>query len=329
MVAIVILNWNGHEDTIACLESLYKMDYEDFFIIIGDNGSKDDSLGIIEKWCIDNYRKISKHQIGDIQQSTVKQGEIILYDLKENHGFARGNNLMIKYIRNLTPQYYFLLNNDTEVKSDFLTLLVNYADNHPQYSLLTPQIRLFFKQSHVWNCGGEINFGIRKYHYVNRPYAEIKEKDIIKCTFVTGCAMLINDTVLNIDNELFTENFFFGEEDFELSLRLRKEGKSMICYLPSIIYHKVGRSTRKAGSLRRSYVYYLNRFTDIRHYYSKYKFALWEFFYIPYVFLSIIREGTGIGDSLRFINRLHHECRRLDGVSKEYFEEIWSPNFKI
>lgn len=329
MVAIIILNWNGHDDTIACLESLYKMSYKDFFIILGDNGSKDNSLGIFAKWCNDNNRRFSQCQLGDIPPTDVKQGDIILYDLKENHGFARGNNLMIKFISLLAPHYFFLLNNDTEVTLDFMQKLVDFADKHSQYSMLTPQIRYFFNQTHVWNCGGNIKLGMRKYHYGNRPYTEITEKEIINCSFVTGCALLFKKEVLNDVNELFTEKYFFGEEDFELSLRLKKEGKKMACYIPSVIYHKVGSSTRKTGSLKRSYVHYLNRFINVRHYYSNLGFVCWELCYLPYVFMVVIRKGNSIRDVMKFVNRLHKECRLYDGVNKQYFEQIMSPNFEI
>lgn len=38
MTAIIILNWNGANDTIECLESLYAVQ-DDFFIVLADNGS--------------------------------------------------------------------------------------------------------------------------------------------------------------------------------------------------------------------------------------------------------------------------------------------------
>lgn len=329
MVAIVILNWNGWKDTIECLNSLYKIDFEDFFIIVGDNGSNNDSKVRIIEWCKENNRLIKQNSLKDPLPTVVEKGQVILYDMLENHGFAKGNNLMLKFISLLDVHYYFLLNNDTEVESDFMNQLLFYSKKYPQYCLLTPQIRLFFKQDYIWNCGGQIKFGIRRYNYVNRPVAEIKEKEIIDCNFVTGCAMLFNRSLLNENNELFTERFFFGEEDFELALRLKKEGKTMACVVPSIIYHKVGRSTRKADSLKRSYVYYLNRFINVRHYSSGISFSIWEVCYIPYVLLTLLREKTSLSNCLRFAKRLHRECRQLDGVSKSYFEEIWSPNYIV
>lgn len=329
MVGFVILNWNGHEDTIDCLKSLYQNDYKDFFIIIGDNGSKDDSISHIQQWCEENYHPLKQYQLNDQKPQTIERGQVILYDMKDNHGFARGNNLMLKFISLINPDYYFLLNNDTEVMPDFMTKLLYYANKYPQYCLLTPQIRLFYEQDKLWNCGGQIMFGLRKYNYGRQPVSEIKEKEIIECTFVTGCAVLFTRSLLNENNEFFSENFFFGEEDFELALRLKKEGKKMACVVSSVIYHKVGRSTRKANSLKRSYIYYLNRFINVRHYSNKASYLFWKVCYSPYVLLILLKEKTSIPDCYHFFKRLFRECKSLDGVSKKYFEEIWSPNYKI
>ena len=43
-LAVTILNWNGFEDTLECIESLEKSNFKDFKIIVIDNGSSDDSL---------------------------------------------------------------------------------------------------------------------------------------------------------------------------------------------------------------------------------------------------------------------------------------------
>ena len=47
LVHIVILNWNGRDDTLACLESVERIDYPNFKVIVADNGSSDGSLDAI------------------------------------------------------------------------------------------------------------------------------------------------------------------------------------------------------------------------------------------------------------------------------------------
>ena len=59
-VSIVILNWNGWEDTIECLESLYQITYPDYDVIVVDNGSEDESVEKIKEYAEGNIVVESK-----------------------------------------------------------------------------------------------------------------------------------------------------------------------------------------------------------------------------------------------------------------------------
>ncbi len=50
-VAVIILNWNGWEDTIECLESLYQINYPNYNVILVDNASEDNSIEKIREYC--------------------------------------------------------------------------------------------------------------------------------------------------------------------------------------------------------------------------------------------------------------------------------------
>jgi glycosyltransferase involved in cell wall biosynthesis len=56
-VAIIILNWNGWKDTIECLESVFRIDYPNYQVIVVDNGSTDDSVEKI-KVCTEGKIKV-------------------------------------------------------------------------------------------------------------------------------------------------------------------------------------------------------------------------------------------------------------------------------
>ena len=53
-VYIVILNWNGSQDTIECLESIQKLKYQNYKVILIENGSTDYSLDELSNWIIKN-----------------------------------------------------------------------------------------------------------------------------------------------------------------------------------------------------------------------------------------------------------------------------------
>jgi GT2 family glycosyltransferase len=50
MVCIVILNWNLWRDTVECLESVFRLEYDDFQVILCDNDSTDGSVEQIRAW---------------------------------------------------------------------------------------------------------------------------------------------------------------------------------------------------------------------------------------------------------------------------------------
>jgi len=101
MVAIIILNWNGLQDTIECLQSLRASTYRNVRIWVLDNGSREDpSLALA------NFP------------------EITLLRSAENLGFAGGNNYAAEIALAEQPDYILLLNNDTIVPPEMISELV-------------------------------------------------------------------------------------------------------------------------------------------------------------------------------------------------------------
>ena len=89
MICITILNWNGFQDTIECLDSLNKMNYSDYFVVVGDNGSTNKSMIEIEEFC--NKQSIKIDVVENINYTAInlQERQVILLDLKENNGFSR------------------------------------------------------------------------------------------------------------------------------------------------------------------------------------------------------------------------------------------------
>lgn len=320
MIAILILNWNGWKDTVECLKSIQQMDYKDYFVVLGDNGSTNESMCEITDFCKNENITVRPEVFNEESLSEVCPEDVILYDLKTNNGFAKGNNLMIKYSKRFNPDYYFLLNNDTEVEPDFMNVLLAFHDKHPEYDVLTPLIPFYYKKDKIWNAGGKLFWGFRKYYYAGAYREEIKGSDYLKCSFVTGCAMLFTSKCLKPDGCLFSEAFFFGEDDFELALRFHNEKIEQACVLNSIIYHKVSSSSKAYANYDKIFIHYLNRYINLRQNLSKVSFEIWRM--INNLYLRHILKGKFKNQEITaFLNELNLECFRLDGVSKEYFEK--------
>lgn len=320
MIAILVLNWNGWEDTIECIKSIHQMDYKEYFVVVGDNGSSNDSKERIVDYCVSNNINVKQDIISENSINAVWEGDIILCDLLTNNGFARGNNLLIKYSRKFCPEYYFLLNNDTEVKSDFMNVLLDFKENYPKYDVLTPLIPFFYDKDKAWNAGGKLFWGFRKYYYAGKPLDNIKENKFIDCSFVTGCAMLFSEKCLKADGNLFSEAFFFGEDDFELALRFKKEKIQQACVLDSIVYHKVSSSTSAAPSLSKIYIHYLNRYINLRQNLNTISFTSWRYLNNVYLYYILRRKGFSAQEVRDFLKRLNQDCFTLEGVNKDLFE---------
>ena len=105
---IVIVNWNGQHLLGDCLQSLEKQTYQNFKIILVDNGSTDDSVSHTRE----NFPKVK------------------IIELTENTGFAKGNNIGIsKALEDANVQNVILLNNDTKVETNFLEKLLDKVDD--------------------------------------------------------------------------------------------------------------------------------------------------------------------------------------------------------
>ena len=304
MTAIIILNWNGADDTLACLDSLAKAE-GDFRIYVVDNGSTDNSLARIQSW-MDGHVEV----------------EVRLVPLDTNYGFARGNNKGLEVARLDNPDSYLLLNNDTEVCPDFLVQLESFSRKHPECRVLTPKINFFYDKQKVWNCGGKLSFGFRKYYYAGQPHSAVSESEYIRISFITGCALFFYPELLDEQGHLLTERFFFGEEDFEFSLRMKEQGISMACVLDSLIYHKVGASGNKMNSVGKLYMHYLNRYIDVRQHMKGASFTLWKLLNFPLVMRYFYRATRSIKTTYKLYRQLRKEAITKDGVSQEDFNRL-------
>lgn len=304
MTAIIVLNWNGTDDTLACLESLTKAEGH-FCVYVVDNGSSDDSQTRIGAW-------IEGHGEMDIR----------LVPLDRNYGFARGNNMGIAVARQDNPDSYLLLNNDTEVRPDFLVRLQAFSKRSPQYRILTPKINYFYDKQKIWNCGGKLSFGFRKYHYAGQSNSAVRETDYIPISFVTGCALFFYPELLDEQGRLLTERFFFGEEDFELSLRMKEKNVAMACVLDSLIYHKVGATVGKTQGVSKYYMHYLNRFIDVRLHFGAVKYAVWKLLNLPFVVRCFYRSTQSVSVTYRLLTRLFRDAKSKDSVTQDDFNRL-------
>ena len=218
-VAIVIVNWNGISDTVECIESLMKIEYSDFNVIVVDNGSSNN----------------------DADKLKEKFSKIRVIALKRNLGFAIANNVGIRIALNAGADYVLLLNNDTIVDKKFLTELVKIAQNNSRIGILGSKQYFYDDKKRIWYAGGKLNMlfthksiGVRKLD--SGQYERTEETD-----FVIGACMLVRKSVFESIG-LLPREYFLGWEDIDFCIAAKKNKYTCMFVPSSIIWHKVSAS---------------------------------------------------------------------------------------
>jgi len=228
MISVVIPNYNGRHYLEMCLSSLFSQTYDDFEVILVDNGSWDGSSEYVEE----------------------KFPRVRIVRNEENLGFAGGVNSGIRQARG---EKILTLNNDTKADKEFIKSLAVAMDSDAEVGMCASKM-LF--------CDGRINSaGIcisRSGAAWDRGMAELDEGqyDEVEEVFgpCAGAALYRREMLEEIG--LFDEDFFAYMEDVDLAFRGQLAGWKCL-YVPSARVYHVHSGT--AGFRSDFSVYYGNR----------------------------------------------------------------------
>lgn len=292
-VSIVILNWNGLEDTLQCFESLLAVGDVDFEVIVVDNASSDSSIQKIGEWAqlyeipLLKFYEPSEQLVGDTpKRRTTGMRRMILFCLAENMGFCVGNNLGLRQAQLNGIPYAVMLNNDTIVEPDFLSPLVEYAEAKPSVGLLGCQIRYAEDTDKVWWAGGMFNYWLGSKRLYDRKSSDQVPREPYQTDWVSGCMTFMP---LSVFKQIggYDERFFIWCEEWDLSLRVDRAGYKMLVVPSSVIYHKVGKSLGKMSSL--TYYYSARNLLLLRSdYLPRWRWICLLIFYMPYKLLHVV-----------------------------------------
>jgi GT2 family glycosyltransferase len=264
-VAIITLNWNGWQDTLACLESIHQIDYENYDTILVDNASTDESLTKIDAYCRNKLKFVSRtteHVLRDkptkivhyhtaCAETEVGPNREILCEPPnqaltviqngQNYGFAEGNNIAVAYALNaLSPEYVLLVNNDTVVDKNFLDELVNAAEHDGQVGLLQPKILRSIDstiESTGIMCDPLMSPTFRGAH--EKDEGQYDNDSEYGFFYASGACLLIRKSLLAaLSGECFDPHLFAYYEDVDLSWTARLIGFKVVYCPESVCYHK-------------------------------------------------------------------------------------------
>jgi GT2 family glycosyltransferase len=238
-IAVVILNWNGHDMLRSFLPSVVRFSEADGAVVyVADNGSTDASVDMLRR----------------------EFPSVRLVLLEENHGFADGYNLALQQV---TAEYVVLLNSDVEVSEHWLAPLAAYMDAHPEMAACQPKIRSW-RQREQFEYAGAAGGFIDRYGY---PFCRgrimgVVETDngqydtVLPIFWATGAALFIRAADYREAGGL-DGRFFAHMEEIDLCWRLRARGRQIVCIPQSVVFH-VGGATLKKENPKKTFLNFRN-----------------------------------------------------------------------
>lgn len=241
LVSIIIVNWNGKDLLFDCLKSLTKISYPNFEVIVVDNGSTDGSVEMIGKLRISNY-------------------ELRIIKNKNNLGFAEANNIGVK---EANGEYVLLLNNDTEVKSDFLEKLVKTMEE--DYKVAVVQPKIIFSLYNKLQAGGSfftLSGFLNPIGFFKDPN-DPKYNQAMKIFSANGACMLIRKSIIDKVKGLFDPDYFAYYEETDFCWRVILSGNEILYEPSSVILHKGRQTSIKLISGLTQYLSFRNRICSL------------------------------------------------------------------
>lgn len=230
---IVILNWNGAEDTLACLRSLESLSYPNFHVVVVDNGSTDDSLFKLRAYA--------------------NPYPFILLETGNNLGYAGGNNVGTRYALEKNADFVLVLNNDTTVASDLIEQLIDSARRNPDAGVFSARVMYFDNPEVVWFDGARWNESALQLEWPGQGAIESElgtnEHDT---DYACGAALFFRAEVARKIG-LLDEQFFLVWEEVDWCFHARKAGWRNIVVPAAKIWHKIGVSFGSESSPLRTY----------------------------------------------------------------------------
>jgi hypothetical protein len=261
LVVISVLNWNGWQDTLECLESTRRLSYPNYLTVVIDNGSWDDSVERIKAYARENlgpgyvlteYALPVALQGGEevteaVLERTPPAQKLVLVRNDENLGFTGGNNVAIDYAlhRRAPADYLFFLNNDAVLDRGCLTALVEVdreADAGVVGAVVTDHTGaiLFARSGTIFKHFFRVLGG----KAIPKTQDEFWESPL-----VNGAAMFVGSRVLRSVRArratYFNDDVFMYGDEFDICWAAHREGYKTVVARNAVVSHRV--SVRRQG----------------------------------------------------------------------------------
>lgn len=239
-VCIVIVNYKNWQDTVDCLESVFRSTYDNFRVFVIDNDSQNDSIQHLMKWAqsqvpgfAESGQNFFRSQDLDHIKTVDLLPPLVFIQNEKNTGFAGGNNIILRVLAG-RDIYVWMLNPDMVISEDALSALVRFAQQQPQNSIIGSVIKFHGDPEKIQMYGGgHIKFSSGTVSYVRDP-GQLDSLD-----YISGGALFIHASLLE-KYGLLPENYFLYWEETDWCYGARIRGSALKVCSGSVVFDKVG-----------------------------------------------------------------------------------------
>lgn len=230
-VFIIVLNYNGYKDTIECIESLKRISYKNYKIVLVDNDSTDGSQEVLD----DRFP------------------EVAFIKTKENLGYAGGNNIGIKYAMDNNADYICIINNDVVVEEAFLEPIIAKMENDKTLGIAGSKVCEYTDRTKIQSTGSRLQLSRGNVYQINTGKLSKEVKEDLEVDYISGSCLVASKELIKKVG-LIPEVYFLFYEENEWCLRAWRSGYKVKCISNSEIYHKGSSTIDKISGIKEYYM---------------------------------------------------------------------------
>jgi GT2 family glycosyltransferase len=262
LVYIIVVNWNGKNHTLTCLQSLGALSYRNYRIVVVDNASSDGSVEVIH----------------------ATFPAVTVLEMERNLRFAGGTNAGLRYALEHGAEQLLILNNDTTVGENFLTAMVARVLLDERIGMVAPKIYYYDDPERIWFAGGHLSMWTGTMRHIGlRERDSGKYDDAREIEYASGCCILTRRAVVETIG-LLDESYFMYTEDADWCMRARRAGYRIMYEPRATIWHKL--SVSAGGHL--SWYKMRNKFLSNLRFFGRY--AAW-YQWLVFPWLNVLVNG--------------------------------------
>ena len=282
--------------TLECLDSILNMEYDNFSIYIIDNNSS-----------VSDYTKLKDNLPDDPRVNLLKTDR--------NLGYGKGINFGFDNIKELDPDYWLIMNNDTIIDSQALKELVKVSEEYNRNAIVSGVVYYFEDIKRIQYYGSNFSDEFLSENYLHRDEIDMGQLTKSEVDMVDDIFWLLPNKIHNrIGN--YPPWYFMYAEQADYALMVINAGFKLVVTPNAKIWHKgeLSSGETKGNAITRywrikSSLIFLYRHLDRKLFWKKFRV---QFFKLPIKVLFYFKTPNTFKENLAsylgFLNFVRWLC---------------------